>query len=111
METLNKAPDQLDKSIVETIEKTGEQLGQVRGAIGQVIFGQQNVIDLSVATILTGARCSQIGFLPVLIFWQVVQVLFMALYTDVTAEVDGFVYILLFCQRRYILYRSTVCSA
>lgn len=61
METLNKAPDQLDKSIVETIEKTGEQLGQVRGAIGQAIFGQQSVINLSIATILTGGHALLVG--------------------------------------------------
>ncbi len=61
MQTLNEAPDQLDKSIVETIEKTGEQLGQVRGAIGQVIFGQQTVVDLSITTILTGGHALLVG--------------------------------------------------
>ena len=34
MQTINEAPDQIDSEIVETIEKTGEQLGQVRDAIG-----------------------------------------------------------------------------
>ncbi|MCP5083068.1 MAG: MoxR family ATPase [Alphaproteobacteria bacterium] len=61
MQTINEAPDQIDKEIVKTIEKTGEQLGQVRDAIGQVIFGQQNVVDLSTATILTGGHALLVG--------------------------------------------------
>ncbi len=61
MQTINEAPDQIDKEIVETIEKTGEQLGQVRDAISQVIFGQQNVVDLSTTTILTGGHGLLVG--------------------------------------------------
>ena len=61
MQTINEAPDQIDKEIVKTIEKTGEQLGQVRDAIGQVIFGQQNVVDLSTTTILTGGHALLVG--------------------------------------------------
>ena len=61
MQTINEAPDQIDKEIVKTIEKTGEQLGQVRDAISQVIFGQQNVVDLSTTTILTGGHALLVG--------------------------------------------------
>ena len=64
MQTINEAPDQIDKEIVETIEKTGEQLGQVRDAISQVIFGQQNVVDLSTTTILTGGHALLVGLRP-----------------------------------------------
>ena len=61
MQTINEAPDQIDQEIVKTIEKTGEQLGQVRDAISQVIFGQQNVVDLSTTTILTGGHALLVG--------------------------------------------------
>ncbi|MEM7425088.1 MAG: MoxR family ATPase [Pseudomonadota bacterium] len=61
MQTTTDAPDLTDKDIVETVEKTGEQLGQVRDAIGQVIFGQQEVIDLAIASILTGGHALLVG--------------------------------------------------
>ena len=56
MQTTTDAIDLNDKDIVATVEKTGEQLNAVREAIGQVIFGQQTVIDLTLASILTGGR-------------------------------------------------------
>ena len=46
---------------IKQIKKTGEQLGQVRDAIGQVIFGQQTVVDLAITTILTGGHALLVG--------------------------------------------------
>ena len=61
MQTTTDAIDLNDKDIVETVEKTGEQLGQVREAIGQVIFGQQEVIDLTLNSVLTGGHALLVG--------------------------------------------------
>ncbi len=72
MQTTTDAPDLTDKDIVETVEKTGEQLGQVQDAIGQVIFGQQEVIDLAIASILTGGHALLVG-LPGLAKTKLVQ--------------------------------------
>ena len=63
------------------------------------------------AAILTGTRCSQIGLLPVLIFWQIVQVLFVTLHADIAAEVDGFFYGLFIGQCCRIVGNSSISSA
>ena len=41
--------------------RLGERLGRVRQSIGRVIFGQQEVIDLSLMTLLAGGHLLLIG--------------------------------------------------
>ena len=47
--------------LVEDIEALGEQLAKVRGSIGQVIFGQREVIDQTLITLLSGGHLLLIG--------------------------------------------------
>ncbi|MGI9372608.1 MAG: AAA family ATPase [Hyphomicrobiales bacterium] len=61
METINKTANPSDEKIVATIEETGAQLGEVREAIGKVIFGQQEVVDLALTAILSGGHALLVG--------------------------------------------------
>ncbi len=55
-----RAADQ-GAALLEAVERLGEQLGQVRTAIGRVIFGQQDVIDHTLITLLGGGHVLLIG--------------------------------------------------
>ena len=57
MKNLNETDDQ---SVAE-IEATGETLAKVRAAIGEVIFGQEPVIDHTLIAILTGGHGLLVG--------------------------------------------------
>ncbi|MEX2408527.1 MAG: AAA family ATPase, partial [Rhodovibrionaceae bacterium] len=43
------------------MEALGEKLAKVRGAIGQVIYGQQAVVDQTLITLLAGGHALLIG--------------------------------------------------
>src|SRR4028118_2041706 len=51
--SIAQAPMALDDAIVRNAETTLETIGRARDAIHSVIFGQENVVDLSLITILT----------------------------------------------------------
>ncbi|MGI9414801.1 MAG: AAA family ATPase [Hyphomicrobiales bacterium] len=57
MQTINETDDRS----VEEIEATGETLVQVRDAIGEVIFGQDPVIDQALIAILSGGHALLVG--------------------------------------------------
>ena len=50
-----------DTSIIREIESTGERMGKVRAAIGNIIFGQNEVIDQTLITILAGGHALLVG--------------------------------------------------
>jgi MoxR-like ATPase len=47
--------------LVQEIEATGHRIGEIRQAIGRVIFGQTEVIDQTLVTILSGGHALLIG--------------------------------------------------
>jgi MoxR-like ATPase len=57
MQTINEADDR----VVEDIEATGETLAKVRNSIGQVIFGQDPVIDQALIAVLSGGHALLVG--------------------------------------------------
>jgi MoxR-like ATPase len=52
--------DEAGKLVAE-IEQLGERLGQVRARIGQVIFGQDAVVDQALVTVLAGGHALLVG--------------------------------------------------
>ena len=50
-----------DKQVVQELEEAGQKLARVKDGIGAVIFGQSNVIDQSLITILSGGHALLIG--------------------------------------------------
>jgi MoxR-like ATPase len=57
MQTVKETDDQL----VDAIERTGTKLVEIKNAIGNVIFGQQPVVDQTLTAILTGGHALLIG--------------------------------------------------
>ena len=57
MQTINETDDRS----VEEIEATGEMLAKVRAAIGEVIFGQDPVIDHALIATLSGGHALLVG--------------------------------------------------
>jgi MoxR-like ATPase len=57
MQTLSEA----DGSAVEEIEATGAKIAAARDAIGEVIFGQEAVIDQTLVTVLAGGHALLVG--------------------------------------------------
>jgi MoxR-like ATPase len=57
MASINEA----DKAIVDDLDRTGARLARVREAMGKVIFGQDQVIELSIAAILAGGHALIVG--------------------------------------------------
>jgi MoxR-like ATPase len=53
--------NETDKKTIQELERTGERLVAVRNAIGRVIFGQENVIELALTTILAGGHALLVG--------------------------------------------------
>ena len=53
--------DAADAQLAEQIEELGDKLGRVRQSIGRVIFGQQQVIDQTLITLLAGGHGLLIG--------------------------------------------------
>ena len=55
------ADDIADAKLAEQIEELGHKLGLVRQSIGRVIFGQQEVVDQTLITLLAGGHGLLIG--------------------------------------------------
>ncbi len=53
--------DAADAQLAEQIEELGDKLTRVRQSIGRVIFGQQQVIDQTLITLLAGGHALLIG--------------------------------------------------
>lgn len=52
----NEAPETLDNMIVRAAETTAANIRAARAAIGAVIFGQDEVVDRALITILAGGH-------------------------------------------------------
>lgn len=52
---------QTDEDLVSQIEAAGEELSKVREAAASIIFGQDNVIELALITVLAGGHALLIG--------------------------------------------------
>ena len=52
--SIAQAPTALDDAIVRNAEATLETIGRAREAIHSVIFGQEQVVDLTLVTLLVG---------------------------------------------------------
>ena len=63
-----------DDSLVKDIEALGERLAAVRSSIGRVIFGQSEVVDQTLITLLSGGHLLLIG-VPGLAKTRLVEVL------------------------------------
>ncbi|MFN0193327.1 MAG: AAA family ATPase [Aestuariivirga sp.] len=50
-----------DAHIVAELDATGERLERVRKAMGEVIFGQEDVVDLTITAILAGGHALLVG--------------------------------------------------
>ena len=55
------AGENIDAKLAEQIEGLGHKLSLVRQSIGQVIFGQQEVVDQTLITLLAGGHALLIG--------------------------------------------------
>jgi len=55
------AEDALDAKLAEQIDDLGRKVGEVRQSIGRVIFGQQEVVDQTLITLLAGGHALLIG--------------------------------------------------
>ncbi|MCH9049757.1 MAG: MoxR family ATPase [Proteobacteria bacterium] len=60
-EAPNPRGDEPSVKLATEIEALGQRLGEVRAAIGKVIFGQQQVVDESLITLLAGGHALLIG--------------------------------------------------
>ncbi len=54
-------PTALDDAVIAQAEATLETIGRARAAIGSVIFGQENVVELALVTILAGGHGLLVG--------------------------------------------------
>jgi MoxR-like ATPase len=59
--SIAQAPTALDDAIVRNAEVTLETLGRARDAIHNVIFGQEQVVDLTLVTLLAGGHGLLVG--------------------------------------------------
>ena len=50
-----------DTHIVKDLERMGERMAKVREAMGKVIFGQHEVIELALTAILAGGHALLVG--------------------------------------------------
>src|SRR5687767_16004980 len=57
MPTINET----DKKTLDNLERTGERLTSVKNAIGQIIFGQEKVVELALSAILSGSHALLVG--------------------------------------------------
>ena len=57
MPTINET----DKKTLDSLERTGERLTSVKDAIGQIIFGQEKVVELALTAILSGGHALLVG--------------------------------------------------
>jgi MoxR-like ATPase len=59
--SIAQAPTTLDDAIVRNAETTLETIGRAREAIHKVIFGQEEVVDLTLVTLLAGGHGLLVG--------------------------------------------------
>ncbi len=59
--SIAQAPTALDDAIVRNAEATLETIGRARDAIHKVIFGQEQVVDLTLVTLLAGGHGLLVG--------------------------------------------------
>jgi len=59
--SIAQAPTAFDEAIVKTAESTLETIGRAREAIHTVIFGQEQVVDLTLVTLLSGGHGLLVG--------------------------------------------------
>src|SRR3954467_6477973 len=59
--SIAQAPTALDDAIVRNAEATLETIGRARDAIHSVIFGQEQVVDLTLVTLLSGGHGLLVG--------------------------------------------------
>jgi len=59
--SISQAPTILDDAIVRSAETTLETVGRAREAIHTVIYGQEDVVDLSLITLLSGGHGLLVG--------------------------------------------------
>src|SRR3954469_10254691 len=57
MASINEA----ERNIVDELERAGGRLQKVREAIGQIIFGQSDAIELALTAILAGGHALLVG--------------------------------------------------
>ncbi|MEJ2016371.1 MAG: MoxR family ATPase [Limibacillus sp.] len=50
-----------DEEVAARVEALGQRLQEVRGAIGEVIFGQETVIERTLITLIAGGHCLLVG--------------------------------------------------
>ena len=53
--------DPVSADVAESLEKLVTRLGDVQTAVGEVIFGQRRVVDLTITTLLSGGHVLLIG--------------------------------------------------
>src|SRR6185436_18332131 len=53
--------DQVARALLGEIEQMGDRLVRVRRSIGQVIYGQKDVIDLTLTTLMAGGHLLLVG--------------------------------------------------
>ena len=49
------------ETIVEEVEKAGQRLGEAQSAIGDIIFGQETVVEQTLITLLGGGHALLVG--------------------------------------------------
>src|SRR3712207_2176379 len=59
--SIAQAPTALDDAIIRNAEATLETVGRAREAIHTVIFGQEDVVDLTLITLLAGGHGLLVG--------------------------------------------------
>jgi MoxR-like ATPase len=59
--SIAQAPTALDEAIIRSAESTLETVGRARDAIHSVIFGQEQVVDLTLVTLLAGGHGLLVG--------------------------------------------------
>ena len=57
----SEAPETLDRMIVRAAETTAASIRAARTAIGAVIFGQDEVVDRALITVLAGGHALLVG--------------------------------------------------
>ena len=55
------APTAIDTAVVQSAEKALDQIGKARAAIGAVIFGQEEVVEQALVTLLAGGHGLLVG--------------------------------------------------
>ena len=51
----------LDKAVIDAAERALEQIGRAREAVGGVIFGQEEVVEQALVTLLSGGHGLLVG--------------------------------------------------